>query len=473
VSHNSIKGKLITTVVASQLLLAAGVMSVVVSYTRQQLIRAFDAALHARAMSIVSLLPEPEENHSDARFDPQLIPPVDPRHADLYEVQDDARILVRSPNWPAGWDADGLNGGTSWNFQLSRRPFRAIRVTGVPMPDDGSAGQIPGHTLTVFYAAETSEMQRQVRAVGMVVAIATLALVGVTALLAVWGIRRGLGPLHDLAAQASAISAQNWEFRPPGAARETQELAPLTQAIENMLAGLQRSFTQQREFLGNAAHELKTPVAIVKSTLQSLLHKPRSNEEYRMGLEQSLHDVARLENLLQSMLRLARAEQWAAGGHRGELESVEMATTCQEAIERLHGLADDRGITIEFRGDSTAALFADREDLTLIWVNLLENAIRYSPEGETAWVILERANRTAATVSFEDRGPGIPTEELSRVFERFHRGDSSRSRESGGFGLGLAIAKALIEAYGGKITATNVLPHGTRMVVELPIPSNP
>jgi signal transduction histidine kinase len=473
VLHNSIAGRLITTVVVSQLLLAAGLMSVVVSYVRQRLITAFDAALYARAMSIVPLLPEPEDDDSDAQFDPTLIPPVDPKHADLYEVQEEAHILVRSPSWPGGWEPDRSQRGTSWNFQLSRRPYRALRVAGVRMAENESAAQMPSHVVTVFYAADTSEVQRQVRSIGIVVAIASLALVGVTGLLTVWGIHRGLAPLRELAAGASAISAQNWEFRPTGAVRETLELAPLAQAIEIMLAGLRRSFTQQREFLGDAAHELKTPLAILKSTLQSLVQKPRSNEEYRMELEQSLQDLARLEKLLHSMLQLARAEQWAAGGRRGEVGSVEIATTCQEAIERLRGLAEARGITLEFREDSAALLCADPEDLTLIWVNLLENAIRYSPERGTVWVMLERANCTAARVSFEDRGPGIPPEELSRIFERFHRGDSSRSRESGGFGLGLAIAKALTGAYGGTITAMNVFPHGTRMVVELPLPSDP
>ena len=142
----------------------------------------------------------------------------------------------------------------------------------------------------------------------------------ITVGLAVWGLRRGLQSVWpNLREVPSAISTSNWELNPSEAARDTTELAPLTQAMTTMLDGLHRAFDQQREFLANAAHELKTPVAILKSTLQSLLQRPAQAEEYRAGLEQALDDMARLEKLLHSMLRLARAEQWAAGSARRDL----------------------------------------------------------------------------------------------------------------------------------------------------------
>src|SRR5438445_12893521 len=121
----------------------------------------------------------------------------------------------------------------------------------------------------------------------------------------------------------------------PAEAEQTTELRPLTDSMIAMLERLERSFVQQREFMGNAAHELKTPVAVLKSTLQSLLHRPRSSEEYRAGLEQSLQDLERLERLLEWMLRLARAEQWAQGALRRDLEVVDVTATCEAAHERI------------------------------------------------------------------------------------------------------------------------------------------
>jgi two-component system OmpR family sensor kinase len=238
--------------------------------------------------------------------------------------------------------------------------------------------------------------------------------------------------------------------------------------MTTMLDGLHRAFTQQREFLANAAHELKTPVAILKSTLQSLLQRPRAAEEYRAGLEQALDDMARLEQLMHSMLRLARAEQWAAGSSRRDLEAVEVAATCESALERLAPVARERGVTIQFTSNGPMPMRADADDLELVWSNLLENAIRFSPAGGEVQ-LRARSDGRRGYVAVEDQGPGIPPSELAHLFERFHRGDSSRARDTGGYGLGLAISKALIEAYGGTITPESGAERGTRMVVEVPL----
>jgi len=238
--------------------------------------------------------------------------------------------------------------------------------------------------------------------------------------------------------------------------------------MTTMLARLQRSFDQQREFMGNAAHELKTPVAVLKSTLQSLLQRPRGAEEYVAGLEHSLEDLERLEQLLQWMLRLARAEQWAHGASRRDLQVIDVGTTCEEAVERIRQLAEDRKTSVHLSKNGQVPLRADPEDLQLVWANLLENAVRYSPEGGLVEVTVGRGNGGRARVAVQDHGTGIAPADLPHVFERFYRGDPSRNRATGGFGLGLAIAKALVEAYGGTITAESTPGKGTRMQVELP-----
>ena len=116
-------------------------------------------------------------------------------------------------------------------------------------------------------------------------------------------------------------------------------------------------------------------------------------------------------------------------------------------------------------------MHADPEDLQLVWINLLENAVRYSPEGGSVEVAVERSGDGAAQIVFQDHGVGIAPADLPHVFERFYRGDPSRNRTTGGFGLGLAIAKALVEAYGGTITAESAPGQGTRMMVNLPAES--
>jgi signal transduction histidine kinase len=335
---------------------------------------------------------------------------------------------------------------------------------------DREEGQSEGRpTLTVTYASPTVELHSQVRTAGISIALASLLLLALTVWLALWRIRRALVPLHQMATQASQVTPQNWEFHSPQEADLMVELRPLSQAMQTMLARLRQSFLQQKEFLGNAAHELKTPVTILKSTLQSLVQRRRSPDEYEEGIRQALDDMERLEKLLRWMLRLARAEQRSDGNLRPDLAAINVSATCAEAIDAIRSLAQEKSISIDFQGETSVICRADPEDLELVWVNLLENAIRYSPPGSRVHMMVGRNGSARAKVLVEDEGPGISKEELPHIFERFRRGDASRARETGGFGLGLAIAKAFVEAYGGVISAQSEAGRGTRMTVELPL----
>jgi len=213
---------------------------------------------------------------------------------------------------------------------------------------------------------------------------------------------------------------------------------------------------------------LKTPVAVLKSTLQTLTLKPRTTEEYRQGLDSALEDLGRLEKLLQWMLRLARAEQWASGSARTDIGIIEVTDTCEEAVTRIAGLARKRSVSITLYTHGRSPVRADPEDLQIIWVNLLENAIRYSPEYSTVELQVQEVDGRAR-VRVSDRGPGIPKADAAHLFERFYRGDPSRTRDTGGFGLGLALAKAFTEAYGGTIQLDREVRAGTAVIVELPL----
>lgn len=467
--RTSIQRRLIAAVVISQLLLAVGVAFVAVYFTRRQLRQAFDGQLRGRAMTIAALVRYSAEAHPRLIFEDDLVPPsLEKDHPDLYQVLgSDGHLIARSPDWPGNFQAVAKKNRGHAEFDFGGVRYRAVLLPKLPVLDR-EPDIPPGDILNVIYAAPTDEMTRAVAFAGIGIAIGTAVLLLITVGLAVWGLRRSLRPLAELAGSASQISTTNWELNPSDAARETTELAPLTQAMTTMLEGLHRAFDQQREFLANAAHELKTPVAILKSTLQSLLQRPRQAGEYREGLEEALDDMARLEKLLHSMLRLARAEQWAAGSAQRDLDIIDLSVTCQSAIDRLAPIARARDIVVEFSSNGAMPVRADPEDMELVWANLVENAIRFSPEGGRIQVRLH-ANASCGTVEVADSGPGIAADDLVHLFERFHRGDSSRARETGGYGLGLAISKALVEAYGGSISPDSTPGQGTRMVVSLPL----
>jgi len=208
---------------------------------------------------------------------------------------------------------------------------------------------------------------------------------------------------------------------------------------------------------------------VVKSTLQLMLQRPRASDEYQSGIAVALDDLARLENLVQRMMRLALAEQWLEGTRSIHTGPVELGATCEGAIARIDGLAAARQLTIEFQQDARAQVFADPEDLELVWVNLLENAVHYSPAEGTVRLSIRKTSEQEVVVSVEDEGPGIPEQDRERVFERFHRSDPSRTRNTGGFGLGLAIAKALVSAYKGSIRADAGAAGGAVISVTLPL----
>jgi signal transduction histidine kinase len=462
----SIQSRVTAAVIVSQLVMAVALASFGVWYTRHRLLGALDATLRARAMSVAALVRYPEDEGSPLVFDGQLAPQsLERRHPDLFQVRVGGKnVVAQSAGFPS--DLNPSHSRAEWSFTLAGVPYRAVWLNDIPILDSEPSINAPPAELSVLYAVPMTELNRQVMQAGVYIGLAALLVLIVTVLLAIFGIRKGLRPLQELAAAAAGVSTKNWGIAEPS--EPADELLPLIRAMRTMLNGLRQAFSQQREFLGNAAHELKTPVAIVKSTLQSTLQKRRTSEEYRLGMEQALDDLARVEKLLQWMLQLARAEQWAAGASRRDLEVVSIAETCQHVADRLKPLAETRGVAVRVSAPVDVSLRADPEDLQLVWTNLLENAIRYSPEGSSILLALNHDGAGRARVTVTDSGPGIPEDELALVFDRFHRADSSRTRDTGGFGLGLAISRALVQAYGGTITAASKTGQGTSMTVELP-----
>jgi len=468
---NSIQRRLIATVVLSQSLLTAGLVLTGVLYTYWRMLSTLDTSMQARALSLAALVRYNDNATGDVYFDDTMVPPsIDPARPDVFAVwANRSGLLARSDIWPSNVELSP-GGDQHWNAKWGHVPYHVLRMSNVPILDrvEGPLSKGP-QTLSIIYASPTVRLRQQVRAAGIIIAVASLVLLVLMAKFALRGVGKGLAPLQTLAEQAALVSTQDWELRLPEEVEQIAEIEPVARSMKETLARLQRSFVQQRDFLANAAHELKTPVAVLKSTLQSLLQRPRSSDEYRTGLNQSLEDIERLERLLQWMLRLARAEQWAHGALRRNLELIDLNANCEEAIERVRSLARSRNTQIVLSRNGPLLLRGDPEDLRLVWTNLLENAVRYSPEGSRVEVDLAQDKRDLARLTFKDYGVGIPSEELPHIFERFYRGDPSRTRATGGFGLGLAIAKALVEAYGGTISAESTPGKGTCMTVQLPL----
>jgi signal transduction histidine kinase len=474
----SLTKRIIATVVTCQLLLAVGLTLVAVIYARTELQAAFDTALEGKALSALALVQYTETEPHALTFDATLLPPPsDTAHQDQYEIRtSDGRLIARSKGWERVPSGLAQRDRRYADFTLDGAPYRAVSLRNVTIldkeEDDDDEDEEPPAKVTLIYASSLAGNRLRLTKLAALVGATSILLLLAMSAFAVWSVRHGLAPLHELAAQANTISVHNWNFSAPPEDSLASELSPFVHAIEAVLARLKESFRQQRDFTNDAAHELKTSVAIVKSTLQSLLHRPRTQQEYQTELEGLLGDCGRLEDLLGRMLRLARIEQLAENGVPPKLATTELTSTCESAISRIRKVAEERNISLHFESPAAVYMRADPEDLELIWLNLLENAVQYSPEDSTVTLRVRRNGGAMVEVSVMDSGPGIPAAELPHIFERFHRGDPSRARSTGGFGLGLAICKALVDAYNGTIEAINLPGQGTQMRVQLPAESN-
>jgi signal transduction histidine kinase len=256
-------------------------------------------------------------------------------------------------------------------------------------------------------------------------------------------------------------------FNAPKSAHATAELAVLAAALESSTRRLDEAFIQQRVFVNDAAHELKTAVTIIKSSLQLLSSRPRSTREYARGLESCMADCARMEELVQRMLQLARFEREPA---RGSVE-CDVAEVARDVATQMERLAEIREVAIAVQAPSSAPTRLESDACASLLANLLLNAVQHTPAGGsvTATILLG----TDVTVEVRDTGRGIAPEDLPHLFERFWRGDNSRARTTGGAGLGLSICKAIVDSCGGEIAVNSRLGEGTSVTVRLPLAATP
>jgi signal transduction histidine kinase len=282
-----------------------------------------------------------------------------------------------------------------------------------------------------------------------------------------WVVQKGLRPLMDLAHRASRIDESNWALEQGGAAPEAKELAPLSIALTRLVERLRIAFVRERRFSADAAHEMKTAIAIVKSTLQLTLERPEGAAEYRRGIERALEDTERMQGLAIGMLELAKIEGLATPG-----QAVEPVSDVLEAVrdvERKVGpLLATRKMTLRVHSAmSSISAGVSSEDLDTILKNLIENAIHYSENGSSVDVEIEACDGSC-WLKVRDTGCGISADALPHIFERFYRGDESRSRDCGGAGLGLAIINAIVHRAGGSVTVESSPGKGSTFTVRLP-----
>lgn len=376
---------------------------------------------------------------------PATWPTTDARSRAKIEIANHPRDVL----WAITFKSDGRN------YRVISRP---LRVEGQPFAVAG-----------MYSLVASDEMRARLRKL-FSVAIPLLVLAAATGGYQL--AKRSLAPVNAMAARAAEIGDTNLQARLPvgGGA----ELVALCRVFNDLLQRLERSFEQQRRFMADASHELRTPVAIVRTESDvTLSREHRDESEYRASTAIIQDASRRLTRIVDDLFLLARADS----GHLvPKMEDVYLEEVVADAAQAVRPVAEQRSVSVEVRNVVEAPFRGDADLLGRVLLNLLDNAIKHSPRGGVVEIAMARQDGRYE-ISVIDRGEGIPPDIRERIFERFFRADPVRTAAEGtptsGAGLGLAIARKIVELHGGRLEVAESRPGRTELRIALSsVPSN-
>jgi heavy metal sensor kinase len=276
--------------------------------------------------------------------------------------------------------------------------------------------------------------------------------------------RRSLSPIGYIASKTRSVSSQNLSERltPRGAGDEMDDLIG---TINGMIARLESSFKRMAEFTADASHELKTPLCALRGEAELLLSKQRTTEEYEEGLAHFIERFDHLNRMINDLILLSRSDSSEV-----ELNMVPLRLDflIQDIVNLFQILAEQRNIVLRIDPCQETAVMGDKMRLQQLLTNLIDNAVKFTPEGGSIRIRVER-DGDYVNVKVADTGIGIPKEEQENIFKRFYRVDKSRSKETGGVGLGLSIVEWIAHAHHGRIEVDTESQKGSTFTVYLPI----
>jgi heavy metal sensor kinase len=374
----------------------------------------------------------------------------------MFEVLKEDKPVYQTEAWTeAGWTAkiqkEEIDPFGTWKTD-DNRIFKLKR------------GMVPEYHFEIIYAfdaTDSSETERNLIAIliaGILVAL-ILALIGGFFLAG-----RALSPIKAITRKAKEITAERLSERLP-VQNPHDEIGRLTAVFNNTLARLENSFEQLRRFTADASHELRTPLTSIRSVGEVALQKSANKESCQEAIGSMLEETERLTRLVDNLLILARGD---TGKTKLAIHSLDISVLVADVVEELRVLIEEKKQTLTTSFGSSVMTRADEETLRLAVSNILHNAIQYTPHRGCIEVSTAKEEKGKAIIDIIDNGPGIPETERTKVFKRFYRLDKARSREHGGVGLGLAIARWAVEASGGAIAFRDKKEHGTFCRIMLP-----
>ena len=413
---------------------------------------------------------------------PPLRTTLDPRPGYFLVLDDRGRLLYSSS---AMRQLSGVDQAEIHQVALDLIPSGRAAI--VPLPQDSVLG---GRVLLVARSdsALLPNVSRVAAALPMIEAeIAPQLLLGTMFLLAPLALiisvtvayllaGNTFKPVDQLINEVEAITDGRSLHRRVPTDEADEELGRLAETLNRMIGRLQTSFGALRRFTADASHELKTPLTVVRADVERAMHPKASQRERMEALEEAMQEIARMSDLVNSLLTLARADE---GRFDLVREPLRLEPLVRDVFETGVILGENAGVSVSLPLVEDAAVLGDETRLRQLFLNLITNAIKYTPRGGHVEMTLSLRNNNEIGFAVRDTGVGIAAADLPHVFDRFWRADRARSRRiegdsrGGGFGLGLSIAQWIVQAHGGSLTAQSRLGRGSIFTVLLPIHGNP
>jgi heavy metal sensor kinase len=321
-----------------------------------------------------------------------------------------------------------------------------------------------GSVIFVETGATIEPILRVLRSLLLILFITTPIILLVAAIGGYLLMSRPLRPVVVLTEQAERVGRKELGERLP-VIPTGDELERLSLALNRMIERLEAALAHNHRFSADASHELRTPLTIIRGELESLIQMPSLPGAVMDGVGSALEESNRMAKIVHSLMTISRLD---CGGEHMELASVDLVDLVAATLDNMSLLAEEKHITLHFRLGPATYVTGDSMRLKQIVVNLVDNAIKYTPDGGDIGVFVT-AEEQKAVLTVTDTGIGIPAASLPLVFDRFYRADQARSRESGGTGLGLSIVKAICSVHGGTASVESTEGKGTTFRIELPL----
>jgi heavy metal sensor kinase len=423
---------------------------------RESIYRTVDQDLRSRLLALRRYL-ETEVNENGGPLLEELVEPAAflPAGTDYRIADPHGRWLVQSPasrKWaPLAAGASSLP--AFGKIETIEAGGESIRMLSAPVPIGTAQLGLP---LDAF--------EKMLRRFTWTALLASPLLLLLASAGGYWMSRRALEPVDRIIRTAGQIEARNLSERLP-LRGSGDELDRLSETLNSMFTRLEEAFRRITQFTADASHELRTPVAIIRTTAELARAKPRREAEYAQALDRILAESERTTRMLEDLMLLARADSHSMDFVR---EPLDLSEVVRDACADADVLAQAAGIRLEKEHFPECPIVGDEHALRRLLLILLDNAVKYTPPGGHVAVSLDRLDR-GSEVRIRDTGIGIPAEHLPHIFERFYRVSKDRSRATGGTGLGLSIARWIAEQHGGGIRVESTPGVGSEFCVRLPL----